>query len=85
MKYTDPKTVRDLAKNVLKDSKDIANLVGELDAELKKLESTFLDDSIEDVKGYVGKVSKGLGDSLESFFTVAEQLVAYAHLLEQGK
>lgn len=85
MEYTDYKEVRGLAKNILKDAKEMLALTEDLKSQLKSLEGSFLDDGIEDVKIFVASLEKALLNSGSAFMTVATELKAYAALLQQGK
>ena len=85
MKYTDYRQVRELAKNTLKDDKQMIQLTEDLDQALKTLEGTFLDDGIDDVKAFVKGLKKGLNSAQSSFFTIADELKDYADLLKSGK
>lgn len=85
MRYTDYKEVNALARNILKDAKEMISLTEELKGQLKNLEGTFLDDGIEDVKSFVNTLEKALVNSGSAFMTVSGELSAYAALLKQGK
>lgn len=85
MKYTDAKAVLELARGIVKDSKDIAQYASELDNELKGLQGTFLDDGIDEVNAYVSTISGKIRSAESSVITVANQLVEYANLLLAGK
>lgn len=85
MKYTDAKSVLELAKNIVKDSKEIAQYATNLGTELKNLQGTFLDDGIEEINAYVNAITGKIEKSQASVITVANQLVEYANLLIAGK
>lgn len=85
MKYTDAKAVLELAKNIVKDSKEIAQYATDLSSELKSLQGSFLDDGIEEVNSYVNTITEKINGSQASVVTVANQLVEYANLLIAGK
>ena len=85
MKYTDAKAVLELAKNIVKDSKEIAQYATDLGSELKGLQGTFLDDGIEEVNSYVNTITGKINSAQTSVVTVANQLVEYANLLISGK
>ena len=85
MKYTDAKAVLELAKNIVKDSKESAQYAADLGNELKGLQGTFLDDGIEEVNSYVSTITGKINSSQASVITVANQLSQYANLLIAGK
>lgn len=85
MRYTDYNKVRSLAKDILKDDKKMLLLTQDLDAELKKLKGTFLDDGIDEVSQYVNSLLKMLAGAQDAFMAVANDLLDYARLLEEGK
>lgn len=85
MKYTDYEKVFELANNLVKDVAAINDLTDDLSQELKKLEDSFLDDGIDEVKEYVSTIKKQINSSQESLSTVAAQLVVFGNLLAQGK
>jgi hypothetical protein len=77
--------VRELAKNILKDEKQMLLLTDELNQKLKALEGSFLDDGINEVKTYVTDLSKRLVGAQLAFETLASELKAYSDLLKAGK
>lgn len=85
MKYTDSRKVKELAANILKDDKKMIELTGELEQSLKALKNTFLDDGIDEVNAFVTGLAKKLTAAQESFMITAQELKAYADLLEKGK
>lgn len=85
MKYTDYKQVNQLAANILKDDKKMIELTAELDANLKRLKSSFQDDGIEEVETFVKALITRLNNAQEAFMTIANELIQYAELLKQGK
>ena len=85
MKHTNYKEVKQLAKNILKDDKQMILLTQDLAQALKTLEGTFLDDGIDEVKAFVNGLEKRLESAQASFFTIASELKDYADLLESGK
>ncbi len=85
MRYTDYEKVYELAKDILKDDKKMLLLTKDLEAELKKLKGTFLDDGIDEVSQYVNSLLKMLAGAQDAFMTVANDLIDYARLLQKGK
>ena len=85
MQRTDYAQVRQLAKDILVEYKQMALLSGDLQNKLKALEGTFLDDSIDQVKDYTTGLISGLVSAQDSFFSIANDLSEYARLLEAGK
>ncbi len=85
MQRTDYAQVRQLAKDILVEYKQMALLSGDLQNKLKALEGTFLDDSIDQVKDYTSRLISGLVSAQNSFFSIANELTEYARLLEMGK
>ena len=85
MKSTDYQAVFELARNILKDDKQMIQLTDDLAQKLKSLEGTFLDDGIDEVKAYVGGLTKKLKDSQDAFMTIAGELQAYGQMLKAGK
>ena len=85
MKHTDYKMVRELAKNILKDDKQMLLLTDELSQKLKSLEGSFIDDGINEVKEYVNALTKRLNGAQAAFETLAAELKAYSDLLKAGK
>lgn len=85
MKHTDYNQVRQLAVNIMTDDKKMIQLIGDLDAELKKLEGSFIDDGIESVEAYVKGLEAKLLNAQEAFMIIANELKAYADMLERGK
>lgn len=85
MQRTDYAQVRQLAKDILVEYKQMALLSGDLQNKLKALEGTFLDDSIDQVKDYTTILISGLVSAQNSFFSIANELTEYARLLEAGK
>lgn len=85
MKSTDYQKVRELAKNILMDDKEMILLTSDLGEKLKALEGTFLDDGIDEVKAYVKALTSKLVNAQSAFETIANDLIAYANLLKKGK
>lgn len=85
MQCTDYAKVRQLAKDILVEYKQMALLSGGLQNKLKVLEGTFLDDGIDQVKDYTTRLINGLVSAQNAFFSVANELTEYARLLEAGK
>ena len=85
MKYTDYKQVKGLARNILLEDKRMIQLTADLSAKLKTLKASFQDDGIDEVDDTVKKLTSQLTSAQESFMTVANELIQYAALLEQGK
>lgn len=85
MQRTDYAQVRQLAKDILIEYKRMALLSGDLQNKLKALEGSFLDDSIDQVKGYTARLIDYLVNAQNSFFSIANELTEYARLLEAGK
>lgn len=84
MKHVNFVEVRALAHNILKDDRRMLELTGELDAELKKLQATFVDDGIQDVNAYVKSLLTRLANAQSSFTEIATDLAEYANILESG-
>ncbi|MBE5893208.1 MAG: hypothetical protein E7286_07480 [Lachnospiraceae bacterium] len=85
MKYTDYKKVKELAKNILINQKNMYLLTADLDAKLKNLKASFQDDGIEEVEEYVKGLTAKLTNAEEAFSTIANELIQYADMLKAGK
>ncbi len=85
MKYTDYKQVKELARSILKEDKQIITLVEELRTSLRTLKATFHDDGFDEVDRYAKSLLQRLSCAQESFLVVAKELLEYANLLESGK
>lgn len=85
MKYTDYKQVQQLAAHILTDDKKMLQLTADLDTRLKALKSSFQDDGIDEVDAYVKSLMAKLGSAQEAFMTIANELIAYAGILQSGK
>ena len=85
MKHTDYQEVRNLAKNILLDDRRMVQLTDDLEKSLISLQSTFLDDGMEEVQSFINTFKPRLVEAQKSFTTLANELIAYAALLEKGK
>ena len=85
MKSTDYQKVFELAKNILKDDKQMILLTDDLGQKLKALEGSFLDDGIDEVKAFVTSLTGKLNNAQTAFVTISNELTEYANYLKRGK
>lgn len=85
MRYTDYKQVRLLAESILTDDKKMIALTKGLRSSLKQLCTTFLDDGYDEVEAYTNDLMQKLAAAQDSFLVLANELLAYADILESAK
>lgn len=85
MKHTDYNTVRELASGLIKEEIQMGNLIEELFNNLKALQGTFYDDSIDEIEYVIKSIADRYGNTMERVVVIAKNLREYANLLEEGK
>lgn len=85
MRYTDYNEVIKLAKDILKDDKQMIQLSTDLKSRLMKLKSSFQDDGIIEVETYINGILSKLSNAQGAFSTIANELMEYANSLKLGK
>lgn len=83
IKLTNWKTVLELAETINKDAEGIYNEVEQLEVELNKLRSTFLDDGFQEVENQVKMIKTIIEANFGNLTIISEELMKYAELLAQ--